>query len=117
LEAPIIHTAGGLTFTLARQGDWLILTVTDFAFESEAEQFVRRLWTGLSRVLLERGIAFEASTAIDKPVMAADPVQAAINLGFTDGQLVHGLVEGSIPSMFQSDLKIKAITMGRRQYT
>jgi hypothetical protein len=112
LENPISHTAQGLTFKLARQGEWLILTVSDFGLENQAEEFVGRVWAGLAQVLLERSIAFEASTAIDKPVIAANPAEAAINLGFMDGQLVHGLVEGSIPSVFQTDLKIKAITMG-----
>jgi hypothetical protein len=112
LDSPISHSAQGLTFNLARQGEWLILTVSDFELESQAEEFVRRAWAGLAQVLLERSIAFEASTAIDKPVIAADPAQAAINLGLKDGQLVHGLVEGSISSVFETDLKIKAITMG-----
>jgi hypothetical protein len=112
LEAPIIQTGGALSFTLTRQGEWFILKVTDFELETEAEEFVRRAWAGLARVLLQRGIAFSASIAIDKPVMAADPAQAAINLGFASGQLVHGLVEGSIPSIYQTELQIMAITMG-----
>jgi hypothetical protein len=111
LDQPVSQDKGGLTFTLVRQGEWFIVTVSGFELEGQAEGFVPRVRAGLARVLLERGIAFNASTVIDKPVMAEDPVQAGINLGFTDGQPVHGLVEGSTPSVFRTDLRVRAITM------
>jgi hypothetical protein len=112
LEQPVTKASGGLTYSLVKNNDWYAIKVSSVEKVTDAQSCVHRLWTGLVWALVQRGIPFTASTEIKEPQYADDPAKAAMNLGYRDGRLVHGLVEGSGPSIYPSDKKILASTMG-----
>jgi hypothetical protein len=116
IDQPFEQKIGNLTFSWERQDRWYILKVTGFDSELNAKEYANQIWAGLMWVMLNRNVAFSINTDFDKVIYASDPEQAAKNLSKSFGipieGRVDGLANGNMPSVYQSDEKIRFVYAG-----
>ncbi|MCA9945414.1 MAG: hypothetical protein KC449_18150 [Anaerolineales bacterium] len=60
------RTVNNLQFSLSQQSKYYVLKVEGFKSENEAKDYVPKIWAGLMWILLNRGIAVEARTTLQK---------------------------------------------------
>lgn len=111
-----IFEIGRRQFRLSKNGNWYIFNIEGFESESEAQNAVPNLWSGLLWVLLNANLAPSTVIEVSTVTYAEDPEAAAANLSKSFGiqieGLVDGLIDGSRPAVFRSEKKLRALVMG-----
>lgn len=94
----------------------LIMRVSGFASEAEAESFLPRVKTGLWNMALVHHLSFIPEFRHCEITFAKDPVQAgkniAMSFGLPDDSPVHGLSDEAGYAVFRSDQNIRFLGVG-----
>ena len=121
-EGQVINTNEGLVeigclqFSLTQQANWYILRVEGFKSEEEAKESLKQLWSGFMWITLNANIAPSAVLEFQEVKYSEDPIASGKNIAKSFGtpadEPVDSLIDGSRPSVFLSDKKIRFVTMG-----
>lgn len=108
----------GHPILLNREGSTYVLTVKGFESETEARDYLANIRSGLTWLLLNRGVSIDASYNPQEVFLADDPAEAARNLsqsfgGLDLGDEVHGLLDNNRPAIYPSDGNFKVISAGK----
>lgn len=107
---------GHLFFSLRKDNDFYVLTITELHSEEEAKEYINNVWAGFMWLLLHRNLSSNAVLEPQEVAYAEDPYQAAANLsksfGFKINGPVDGLIDGSSPAIYPSDKKLRTATLG-----
>lgn len=100
---------------IAELNGWYYFLVTGFTNESDAQEFIPKLYAGLMWALLHQGLSPEATLEPQPMFYSDDPVQAARNLSKSfdlQATRVDSLVDASRPAIYLSGKEIRIITTG-----
>ncbi len=106
-------TYGGMKVSLNQAQGGYALLVDGFSSSEAAARFTPRVWTGLTKLMLDRGSAFSGS-------MDPQPVTYPQNTGTPAGGLVRGfdgLADGEAPTIYPSGKNVGFLTMGQPSVT
>ena len=116
IETPVqLHLAGKPATFVMQHGN-LIVKISGFATEAEAEAFLPRIHAGLWNITLVQNLPFVLEQGRGDITYANDPVEAGKNLarGFDleDDAPVHGLGSAGGYAIFRADQNIKFFACG-----
>lgn len=107
-----------LTCSLIKQDMFYVLTISGFATENDAKQYINNVWAGLMWMLLNSGLSPVASLEPQCVEYSEDPYQVAQNLSKSFGRLIEGPVDGLIfwgqpaqPAIYPTDKQLRAIIL------
>ena len=108
---------GNLVYSLKKQDDFYVLTITELPSEQEAKKYINTVWAGFMWLLLHRNLSPNASLEAQEIAYAEDPYQAAANLskgfGSKNNGPVDGWIDGSSPAVYPSSKNIRTVTLGQ----
>jgi hypothetical protein len=108
---------GGLAITLKFDGRYHVLLAQGFTSEPEASDFLARLNASLTCLLLEKGIAAEASLQQQAVVYYPDPAVAAENLSKSLGVKIEGpvdaIIDGAEAAIYLTSKRLRFMTGGQ----
>jgi len=110
-------SVGGLTITLKLNGRYHVLLAQGFTSEPEASDFLARVSASLTCLLLEKGIAAEASLQQQAVVYYPDPTVAAENLSKSLGVKIEGpvdaIIDGAEAAIYLSSTRLRFMMGGQ----
>ncbi len=108
---------GGLSLSLKQQAQYHLLTVSGLASEKEAHDFLLNVQAAIGLLLLERGIAANASTLPQPVTYQSDPFASGVNiaksLGLESQEPVDALLDGSEAAVYLTDKNVRFMTFGQ----
>jgi len=106
-------TYAGMTVSLNQTQAGYALLVAGFSSSEAAARFTPRVWTGLTKLMLDRGSAFSGSMD-PQPVTYPQPTgKPAGGLG----KEFEGLADGDAPTIYPSGKNVGFLTMGQPSVT
>ncbi len=116
IDVPLQTQMAGMPATFEMRHRHLIVRVSGFSREVDAEKFLSRVKAGLWNIALVHHVAFIPEFRRRDITLASDPVEAGKNIaksfGLSDASPVHGLADEGGYSVFRTDDNIKFLGLG-----
>lgn len=116
IDQPVETQFDGIPAVLVMQHQHLIMRVSGFADQDEAERFLPRVKAGLWNIALVNNLAFVPEFRRCEITFADDPVQTGKNIAKSfdvqDAEPIHGLSEEGGYAIFRTDQNVKFMGIG-----
>lgn len=116
IDGPMESQLAGRATVFQLLGKNLIICITGFVNEAEAESFLPHVKAGLWNIAIVQNVAFVPEFPRREITLAEDPIEAGMNLaksfGLDDTSPVHGLANEGGYSIFRTGHNIKFVGVG-----